>query len=244
MTRLGLASVLVGGLFCVLAGSACEAIAQARQSGNVVGVRTLSPTDEALSEPALAAVRTKLVDALEQKDFGTVASLLSGVPEPDRSPTPLLVALAQDDVMQKGILEALSYGGAFTTERGRQPGRSEFCAPYAYAKYPNVANDEQWIADAPGILLGADVAVREKPTKQSPVIARLSHAIVGSEGTLAGHSDLGSTWVLITLPGPREGYVLDSDIWRPDEYHVCFEKASNAWVVSTVGKDTFQVRRF
>jgi hypothetical protein len=231
-------------LICVLVGAACVTTAQTRQSGSVMGVRTLSPVDEALSEPALAAIRARLVAALERKDLGTVASVLSGVPEPDRSPMPLVAQLAQDDEMQKGILEALKYGGAFTTERGRQPGRREFCAPYPYATYPNVGDNEPWIAEAPGIVLGRDVAVHERPTKQSPVIARLTHAIVGSEGTLVGLDDLRSTWVLITLPGPREGYVLDAEIWRPDEYHVCFEKSSNGWVVSTVGKDTFQVRRF
>jgi hypothetical protein len=52
-----------------------------------------------------------------------------------------------------------------------------------------------------------------------------------------------SSWVLITLPGNREGYVLDAMIWRPDEYHVCMEKSAAGWIVSTAGKETFQIRR-
>jgi len=195
---------------------------------------TLMPIDEARADASLSTARDNLFDALRRNATGALAALIS--PKLNAG-TNLVEGLEWADEDRVSLLKALRFGGAFTTERGAEFGRREFCAPYAYAKYPEVKDREPWFAEVPGVILGDNVAVHDRPTQTSRVIARLRHAIVRSEGTLKGADDRRTEWVLVGLPIDQEGYVLASDIWKPDEYHVCFAKEGNFWLVSKISNE-------
>jgi hypothetical protein len=60
---------------------------------------------------------------------------------------------------------------------------------------------------------------------------------VKSEGTLEGEDNRRARWVLVGLLREQEGYVLASDIWRPDEYHVCLALEGKHWLVSKISHE-------
>jgi hypothetical protein len=227
----GKVSRLAWGVVLVCAGCAGFASAPSRQAPRQI--RMLMPVDDASIEASLMQARGRLMDALTRNDPGALAALISPNLHTAKHPVEVLEHAGE---ARASILKALRFGGAFTTERGSQVGRREFCAPYVYARYPDVQDREPWFAEQPGGILGRDVAAHERPSASSPVAARLTYAIVRSEGTVQGDDVRGTLWVLIGLPD-RDAYVLASDIWRPDEYHVCFAQEGTQWLVSQMSRE-------
>ena len=206
-------------------------------------IATIAPVDEAAKDPLLQQARDLLITALQQDDMDTLSSLVSPVADAGSPTTTLASRLSREAeaATRAGLLDALRHGGAFTTERGQVFGRPEFCAPYAYARYPSIKDRAEWFMESPGVLLSANVPVHKEPASHSPVLTVLTHTVVQSFGTIDDRDRSGRVWVEIGLPDGT-GYVPDSEIWRPDEYHVCLAKTGSSWLVSTIGTHVFSAR--
>ena len=130
----------------------------------------------------------------------------------------------------------LSLGGRFTTSRGAQPGRREFCAPYTYSAYPSQLNsiveamaghDDNPESD-PWVILGERVPVLERPTASAPVVGYLSHTLViPSRAESPGSPRV--RWREIFMPDGQTGWIPAEQIRNPADYHACFARIDGQW---------------
>jgi hypothetical protein len=131
---------------------------------------------------------------------------------------------------------ALALGGVFTTTRGAERGRREFCAPYVYAAYPSELPQELQGETLPWVILGNEVPVHARPDARSSVIQRLSYSLVFANGPAVAGGSNGSTWQEVEL-GKTVGYVDRSMLRSPTDYYVCMAKFGENWLITDITSD-------
>jgi hypothetical protein len=187
----------------------------------------LRPADEGAADPTFAEFRRVLLDWLASGDVAAVLNLMT--PEL-RSEYP---RLHPEEIAH--LRRALSMGGTNTEERGGQFGRREFCAPYAYSAYPTPGQIPDDLREAvedgePWVIVGSNVAVRERPSIRSRVMARLSYTLVPvNNPNRKDETGAAYTWQMVQLPGGAWGWVEDSFLWGPEDYRVCFARLAGQW---------------
>lgn len=205
----------------------------------------LLPVDEVAQDSTLSAVRTRVLAAARSHDARTFMSFVSPQVVVEA------VRLEGDEGWQRvdhwlsdaapedwaSIERPLLLGGAFTTTRGAVDGRREFCVPYPYASFPQHVPDVVLGEARPWVVIDKDVAVHESPSANSPVLGRLTFALVQANG--AERRDLKDDnvlWQTIDLPNDKNGYVLATKIWNPSGPHVCFAKENGTWMISAISR--------
>jgi hypothetical protein len=207
----GLAAILTG--IALVAGSA-EA-------------RKLYPVDEGPLNPSFLAFRHRLIAAVKRHDLRFINSILnphliSTFGDAPNTPATFKQIYEGKDAecdLWKELLAVLSLGGQFT-------GKHEFCAPYVYTRpWPDALNDIDHEA-----IIGKHIRVRIRPNEAAAVLDTLSYDLVkvDQKGSVPPNS-VNPTWVKISTPSGRRGYVAGQSIRSPIDYRACFRKRRGRW---------------
>lgn len=221
------AALILSAALTLVAG--CVLTAQAKPAQAL----QLRPVDEAAQEPAFHAYRADLIAAVRARSADGVLSAMGTDLRKRfehwlRRPPAVFGGSEQEDWTR--LEQLLVLGGTFTTTRGALKGRREFCAPYVYSAYPHPLPEDLRGELDPWVLLEADVPVHMDHDPASVVLTRLSFAVVKADGGgIPSRGGQPPTWTLVYLPGERIGYVLDSQIRDPVDYHACFATVEGRW---------------
>jgi hypothetical protein len=213
------------------------------------GVRVqLRPVDQAEHNPSLRAARERLLQAVKQRDAAFVIDMLApgfrlqgvtdyateGLARGLRS-TERELGAGITHAYWRGLQGALTLGGAFSTTRGAQDGRDEFCAPYVYAAYPPSLPAALQGEGNPWVVLGEDVPLLVEPRYDALVVARLSYDLVKVTNAEV-RGELASSWTPVELADRRQGYVPSELVRDPDDYHVCLAAVGDRWLITAIGR--------
>lgn len=200
---------------------------------------TLPPIDEAKSDPTLMAFRTRVLNALMTNDARFLAQHSAPDLGMDASEWTAKNSKEGPDPFYTELIRAVRLGGTFTTTRGSQEGRREFCAPYVYsafpADYPPLPGDEINNEGHPWAITGRNVPVRRRPSSTAPVITRLQRFELVLPTTLASPVEH-PRWYQITTPDRKVGWVRAGEILDPADVHVCFAKLDGDWKISVIAR--------
>ena len=192
--------------------------------------------DQAKNDPSFLEYRSKLIEAAKARDTETVISLSDDeihlsfggdfghdrfrefleVPVENLSDEYKPEAPAMRDAIWGSLLETLELGGTFEPD-------GTFAAPY------------YWSADLPDnfdayttfFVTGSRVALRDGPSPNANILARVSYAVV--EFPLV-FEERRSDWWLITIPGSDLSGYMHSDYLRANvDYRAGFSKESGEW---------------
>lgn len=205
------------------------------------------PVDEAGEDPALAALRDRLLAAVRRRDVDGVVALAA--PDIHLSfgghhgrQTLRRWLDGVDDLPWTGgyywqqLQDALALGGAWQdTGAGRH-----FCAPYTFvAAYPQDIDPFHVV-----FIIGTDVALHSGPDADDPVVGRLSYDIAAIIDSVPGEpagDPAAPYWLRIrTADGAADGYVRSTDVRSPVDYRACFHRDGETgdWVWDTfIGGD-------
>jgi len=209
-------------LFVLLVSISCPAIAQ---------VGKLYPIDEAPKDPSFQAFRTRLIEAVKNRDAKFILSILDpkilnsfggdgGVKEFKEMWTPDNPNSELWDI----LIGVLSMGGSFNLKN-----KNEFCAPYVYSQFPELDAFDH------SVIIGEQIRVREQPGLTSPAVATLSYDIVAvaDPSTEPVEKD-GHSWIAIKLSNGKTGFVSKQFIRSPIDYRACFTKKRGMWGMVTL----------
>jgi hypothetical protein len=196
----------------------------------------LTPTDEALRDPSLRALRDAMLRAADARDVARLRPLLAAHVWIDReplSPSGAIAAIAaypRDDriVFWQDLREALRLGFI------RQDG--DVCAPYAVFQIPQQA----YGSFTPLGIVAAGVRIRREPSVDSPIVDTLSYDIVAAEpgdrkpepsGEFGGVYE----WYPVRTSQGALGWVLSKYVREGGARRFCFTKERGRWKLSSWG---------
>lgn len=192
--------------------------------------------DEAGQDPALKLFRDRLLLAAKQRDAKILAESMA--PELRAREQAWLHPPFSNTIAYE-TERALALGGSFTTVRGAVFGRREFCAPYVYATFPNVAPRPIVSTFGPYAIIGDRVPARAKPRPDAPVVTYLSWELVKAFGWLDADPQSRLQWAEVDLLDGRQGYVQEGQIRHPTDYHVCFARIDGRWLMTAFGRGQY-----
>jgi hypothetical protein len=187
--------------------------------------RKLYPVDEGPKDRSFLVFRRKLMEAVRKRDRQFLYSILDPqVRTGNWGEWQGIKAFKEhweldkpDSVVWEVLEEILSLGGAFS-KRGR------FLAPYVSARWP-----EDFDAEHRAAVIARNVRVRKRPSMTAPVIETLSYDIVRVHREEGTHDDRGETFIKITTPGGKQGYVAYKYLRNPAHSHAYFQKKRGKW---------------
>lgn len=197
---------------------------------NFAGQRIrLPPVDEASSDSALKRTRDELLQAVRGRDVEGVMRrvhpdfMLDGQRKyPINRLRDTLVTGRPwhlDSSLWAVLERILSAGGAFTTTRGLELKRREFCAPYTFATLPRIVPAVLNSEVSPWVVTIDQAPLYRTPSSNGAVIATLSYDLVKAGSYLAPD---GRLWYTVTLGDGRTGFVDPGVLRDPEDYHACF----------------------
>ena len=186
----------------------------------------LEPVDEASRDPAFAAFRASLVEAVDKHDVAGLLRLVG--PDvnytfgPSSGPGPAgfrkFWKLDRPGSELWGVLgTVLRMGGAFGEEG------TLFSAPYVYGAWPSGYDEFTH-----GAILGPEVPLMAKPGASGAKLATLRYSIVrfvDREGRVVQ----GQRWLKVQVPGGAMGFVRESEVRSPIDYRAVFSKVRGEW---------------
>lgn len=200
----------------------------------------LLPVDEGAQDPSFLAFRLRMLEAVGARDTTFLF---------DRMDDGVRISFGADGGKQGfrdmwdpadpesdvwKILGRVLGGGGLLREGSTTTGSggsasAMFQAPYYYAAFPG----EEYDAFTHGVILEADVPVRDKPYASASAIDTLSFAIVRVPDFMPRETDHGR-WVRIDLGGGRFGYVPEPLIQSPIGYRAVFHKINGRWTMTAL----------
>jgi hypothetical protein len=193
----------------------------------------LLPSDEAKDDLSWSRFKASLLAASQRHDQKWLLRVVdprirntsgtSGVTEfkkvweLDASDSPLWVELPK----------ILFLGGAFVK---RDKGRTEYCAPYVYYKWPDNAP-----AYASGAITAKDVLLKARASAAAETVRTLSYELVNvlNWEVADENPETKQLWVMINTAGGR-GYVPAEQIRSPLEHRACFIKSAQGWRLTAI----------
>ena len=191
-------------------------------------VARLYPVDEAARDPSFLAFRSRLIQALQERD----EMFLLGVLAPDIKSSfggdagvedfKSFWELDQPDTaVWKTLLTVLSLGGSFQ-------GDNYFIAPYTNSEFPSSLD-----AFEHGVILGEHVEARKEPGEDGAILAVLSSDIVRvSDWTPLIDPRDQREWIAVELAGGIRAFVLREQLRSPIDYRAFFEKKNDKWLLT------------
>jgi hypothetical protein len=210
-------SMLLALLFLVLVASSSHA-----------QLATLPPVDEARRDTSLVRFRAQLIRALQQHDTAYLISIVSpdvcngfgGDPGLDGF---RLYWFGEGNPKMDELREALKLGGTLSQD-------STYSVPY-YARFPS-----QFDAFANALVLGQRVHARGRPSRQSPIVATLTYAIVGLPEGWEAHPDQDEQsnlqWLHVGLGEGRLAFIVERYVRSPLGLRVSFMKRNGHWILT------------
>ena len=193
--------------------------------------RFVRPVDEAKLDASFLAFRTKLIAAAERRDAAFVLSILdpkielsfgghSGIKDfkemwkIDRS----------DSKFWSEFLPVIKNGGSFLRQAGKRTGM--FLAPYTFESFP-----EDLDAFEHQVIFGSDVNLRERPSPDSTVVAKLAYNVVkiDDSATVMKVGTENADWYRVETLGGLKGFVKAEFVRSPIDYRAGFEKKRGLW---------------
>lgn len=190
----------------------------------------LYPVDEAHRDPSFFIFRARLFQAIQQRDSGSLISILSPSVRNSFGGSGGIAEFKQywkperpDSKLWKTISEVLALGGSFRTDH-------TFMAPYIYSKFP-----DEFDAFEHGVVVGENVRVRKQNTQDSAVIATLSYDIVRvADWKPKQDGRQNQDRVVVVLKDGSKGYISEDYIRSPIGYRAIFEKRDGKWQLAAL----------
>jgi len=193
--------------------------------------RYLKPIDEAPLDPSFVAFRSRVIAAAERRDAKFIFSIIDprirvtfgdvlGLREFKR----YFKLERRSDPFWAEFLAVIKNGGLFSRENGKR--KNLFYAPYAFEGFP-----EDLDSFSQGVVLGANVSLRETPSADGKIVARLSYNIVTADyenSIKTGDLDK-LVWVKVTTLGGLAGFVSADNFRSPMDYRAGFSKKFGKW---------------
>ena len=188
----------------------------------------LPPVDAGAKDPSWAPFHKRLVTAVEQRDVKFLLSILdpkvrNSFEKPDGVKafveqwdldTP---AKAKDSPLWTEMRSMLRFGAAPVESAS---GERLLCLPYVAVTFPPTIDPYQYAA-----VVIADAPVFAKASTQAPIIATLSHQIVGVEDwDLEDESKTAQRWVKVVLKNGI-GYMASEHVRSAIEARACFTRS-------------------
>ena len=178
--------------------------------------------DEAQQDPSLVAFRDRLLTAVRAKDRDAVV----GMADPnirtsfgDAGGRADLARKLEDPEMWRQLESILTLGGTF---RGEGAQRS-FWAPYVYSTFPDSRDAFENVA-----VIADDVPFREKPSRDSRILATLSRDIL--EARIGERTE----WIEVKTGDGQSGYVESAQVRSPIDYRAGFMKSASGWSMTAL----------
>ena len=186
----------------------------------------LYPVDESGQDPSFAAFRKRLIAAVRRRDARFVRSILDpeielsfGGLQGRKDFEEMWHPERRDSELWPVLDQLLKLGGAYD-RRSRT-----FTAPYVFTAFPDDMDAFEHSA-----IVGKGVNVRAQPSCCAAVIGTLSYDIVRVAAPEPEPEPGGKhSWVAITLPNGRRGYVDARFIRSPIDYRAQFTKVRGRW---------------
>jgi hypothetical protein len=197
--------------------------------------------DEAQADASLLAFRASLREWLRTRNIQAVAEIVDADFDSGRGPDTFRRNLSSgtpESSYWTTLISLLELGGAFTTTRGAQPGRREFCAPYIYSKYTKpVPNDLSGEID-PWVVVVDKAPVRRAPSQDSAVLTYMSRELV----KMTGEESPGPPpvrWRGVVAPDGRLGWIAAEQVRNAEDYRACFVKKNSTWIMTAFDRGGF-----
>jgi SH3 domain-containing protein len=195
--------------------------------------RKLYPVDEAAQDRSFRIFRDQLLAAARKRDKKFILSIVDpkiqnsfggdgGIEEFQE----MWRLDAQDSELWKVLTDVLSMGGSF----GLDEGKRSFEAPYVSSKWQDRFDPFEYKA-----AIEKKVNVRARASISAPVITKLSYDIVKLEPGDPVKEETGKdsyTWIKVSTPDGKVGYVSDKYLRSPIDYRAGFVKKNGRWVMT------------
>lgn len=189
--------------------------------------RKLLPVDEAAKDPSFFLFRARLLEAVAARDTAFVLGILTpdilnsfggngGVAEFKEQ----WKLDGRDSELWETLAHVLGLGGKFM-------GDATFHAPYISACWPEDADAFDY-----GAILGENVRVREKPDKNSAVLAKLTFDMIPVLEFAPDHEE--ESWVKVKLQDGKVGYVSAAFVGHAVDWRAFFEKRDGQWRMTSL----------
>lgn len=202
----------------------------------------LYPVDEASQDRSFELFRKALLKAAREHNVDYVLNILDphilnslgGIGGVDEFKEQW--RLDQPDTeLWKELITILSMGGSFDTYEGQK----EFCASYVSSQWEKVVSQFPKTSDVSqySAIISENVLVHQEPASNSPIVATLSYDVVkvDYEGSILDKTESGNfSWVKIITPDEKQGYVSGQYIRDPSDYHACFKKIGERWIMTAL----------
>lgn len=205
--------LIVGVMFSVL----CSVTVVADESVQ------LKPEDEAERDLSLIEFRESLLLSVQRREPEQFVTMLDYNINNGTGTLPGIKSFVQkwrpeagDSELWSVLEPILTMGGGFVrSERGVQ-----FCAPYVFTHFP-----DKYDIFGYGAVVKADVFLMAEPTSASAQLARVDYQVLKVTDWRRvpdSHGTEGRSWLQVSLPDGKKGYVLKDSIRSPSDYSACF----------------------
>lgn len=194
--------------------------------------RFVKPVDEAKRDAAFFTFRSKLVEAVKNRDSKYILSIVDpkirNTFGDDNGITYFKRIWKLDSKNSKFWNEfstVISNGGTFYKEADTKT--KQFCAPYLFTVFPEDLDAFDYSA-----IFGKNVILRSKPSVKSSVVANLSYNVVkvDFDNSVKSKADLDAyEWLKIETLGGKKGFVNPKFVRSSVDYRACFEKIKGNW---------------
>jgi hypothetical protein len=233
---------LKGVIFGALALFAAAPMALSAASAPAAPRRPLALQDQTGSNPSFAQFRTRLQQAVRDRDAAYLKGILpsGGISIGNSRPTSINQLNLGD--RNARLWKVLDYTLAHSCGQSSVPnGREWIC--------PTVARDFNRSYPAPGnqneltylasqvIIVGTDVNVRSQPNTTSAIVGKASNEVLRSNPKAQGSfsiNDPRAGWAGVILPNGKVGYVSRRFAYFPLGYHLQVSPTSQGWKLTQV----------
>jgi hypothetical protein len=151
--------------------------------------RPLPPVDEAELDSTLKSFRDELVAAIGRRDAKVIIDSVDPTMKSGLSTLQVELRRSLDSPRHadwRFLERVLTLGGSFTTTRGAQAGRREFCAPYTYSTYPRPVPPDLAGEQDPWVIIYPRIALRTEPKMTAAVFVGSGNSGASVPEILAG----------------------------------------------------------
>ena len=200
----------------------------------------LLPVDDASQDPSFAEFRSQLIKAARNHEAKFVISILdSDIKNGSDAERGIMQFKNQWQVDQRDsnlwevLTTILIMGGSFRINDGAR----EFCAPYVTSEWPSVVSQLPQNADPLDyqVIVDKEVAVKSQPNSSATTVSVLSYDVVklsSTTVTTAPNSVNSLNWMKISTLAGQEGYVQDKYVRGASDFHACFRKLGQKWLMT------------
>jgi hypothetical protein len=189
---------------------------------------TLCPADDSATDPAFAAYRARLLEAVSQRSESMLLPLIApdvrtsfgaggGIAEFKKN----WKTSSRDSRLWPELETIMKLGGTFRGEGNQRM----FWTPYVYSTWPDSADSFESVA-----AIRAGVTVREKANSDSPTVATLDWSIV----RLLPPFDPNAHWQHVRTADGHEGWVTSDSVRSPLAYRAGFARVNGEWKMTAL----------